>query len=161
LEHLHQDLSQRVIAFDQKSFEENMSHYLGEVSDEQTPTRPVTKVHVDLLQSIRNCVDIPASKRPISHWITSIKFHLQEASTSTSSLAGTVPKENIKKKYRYIRIVIICTQDHSQVVRAESISQVSRTISLGANSRISPLSYSSKDENNLSGNFKLIIRTIF
>ena len=66
-----------------------MSNYLGEVSDEQIPTRPVTKVHVDLLQLIRNCVDTAASKRPITNWITSIKLHLNEASTSTSSFAGT------------------------------------------------------------------------
>ena len=84
--HLHRDLSQRVTTFDPKSFEGNMSHYLGEVSDEQIPTRPVTNVHVDLLQSIRNCVDTAASKRPITNWITSIKLHLHEASSSS---AGT------------------------------------------------------------------------
>ena len=46
-------------------------------------------LHVDLLQSIRNCVDTAASKRPITNWITLIKLHLNEASTSTSSFAGT------------------------------------------------------------------------
>ena len=86
MEHLLEDLYQSVITFDPKSFEEHMSHYLGEVSEEQTPTRPVTKVHVDLLQSIRSCVDTAASKRPITNWITSIKLHLHEASSSS---AGT------------------------------------------------------------------------
>ncbi len=89
LEHLHQDISQKDTTFDPKSFDENMSHYLGEFSDEQIPTRPVTNVHVDLLQSIRKCVDTAASRRPITNLITSIKLHLHEASTSTSSLAGT------------------------------------------------------------------------
>jgi hypothetical protein len=88
LETFLQDISQSVITFDKNIFEAKMCNYLGEVNDELKPTRPVTNVHIDLLKSIRNCVN-DSLKRPITHWITVLKLHLHESPSSTSSTAGT------------------------------------------------------------------------
>ena len=84
------DLTQGDISFDTHRFEEDMIHFLGDVSDdEQLPTRPVTDGHVDLLQSIREiCVD-SLSKRSIYAWILLLKRHSKSSSNTDSLLGGT------------------------------------------------------------------------
>jgi len=88
---LLRDLTEGVInSFDTNRFEEDMMLFLGDVSDEQIPTRPVTVGHVDLLQSIKEICADNKSKRSISAWITLLNRH-SKASSNTDSLlaAGT------------------------------------------------------------------------
>lgn len=88
------DLTQGDISFDTHRFEEDMIHFLGDVSEEQIPTRPVTDGHVDLLQSIREiCVD-SVSKRSIYAWISQLKCHSKSSSNTDSLLAGTYSSYN-------------------------------------------------------------------
>ena len=89
------DLTQGVIkSFDTNRFEEDMMLFLGDVSDKQIPTRPITDGHVDLLQSIKEiCVD-KSSKRSISSWISLLKCHSKSFSNTDSLLAGTYTSYN-------------------------------------------------------------------
>jgi hypothetical protein len=65
-----------------------MVQILGDVSDDQKPTHPVTNDHLAMLQSIKNCVN-SSSKRFIFSWISMLELHLNEPSASTSSMSGT------------------------------------------------------------------------
>jgi hypothetical protein len=114
-----------------------MEQILGEVSDVQKPTRPVTNVHLAMLQSIKNSVN-SSSKRCILSWISMLEMHLNEPSGSTSSLSGMylLLKYHFFQMNMYIRMIIIRTQDNYQVIRAQGIPPVARTNSLGTASHI-------------------------
>jgi len=114
-----------------------MVQILGEVSDVQKPTHPVTNVHLAMLQTIKNCVN-SSSKRCILSWISVLEMHLNEPSGSTSSLSGMylLLKYHNFQMYMYIRMIIIRTQDNYKVMRAQGIPPVARTNSLGTASHI-------------------------
>ena len=132
---MHQDLLQSDTTFDKERFDEDMVQILGDVSDEEKPTHPVTNVHLAMLQSIKNCVN-SSSKRCILSWISMLEMHLNEPSASTSSLSGMnlLLKYHFFQMYMYIRMIIIRTQDNYQVMRAQGIPLEARTNSLGTTS---------------------------
>ena len=132
---MHQDLLQSDNPFDKERFDEDMVQILGDVSDEQKPTHPVTNVHLVMLQSIKNCVK-SSSKRCILSWISMLEKHLNESSGSTSSLSGMylLLKYPFFEMNMYIRMIIIRTEDNYQVMRAQGILLEARTNSLGTTS---------------------------
>ena len=113
---MHQDLLQSDTTFDKERFDEDMVQILGDVSDEQKPTHPVTNVHLVMLQSIKNCVK-SSSKRCILSWFSMLEKHLNESSGSTSSLSGMylLLKYHFFQMNMYIRMIIIRTQDNYKV----------------------------------------------
>jgi hypothetical protein len=134
---MHQDLLQSDTPFDKERFDEDMVHILGDVSDDQKPTHPVTNVHLAMLQSIKNCVK-SSSKRCIFSWISMLEMHLNEPSASTSSVSGMylLLIYHFYQMNMYFRMIIIRTQDNYQVMRAQGIPLVARTNSLGTASHI-------------------------
>ena len=134
---MHQDLLQSDTPFDKERFDEDMVQILGDVSEDQKPTHPVTNVHLAMLQTIKNCVK-SSSKRCICSWISMLEKHLNEPSGSTSSLSGMylLLKYHFFQMNMYIRMIIIRTEDNYQVMRAQGILLEARTNSLGTTSHI-------------------------
>ena len=132
---MHQDLLQSDTPFDKERFDEDMVQILGDVSEDQKPTHPVTNIHLVILQSIKNCVK-SSSKRFIFSWISILEKHLNEFSGSTSSLSGMylLLKYPFFEMNMYIRMIIIRTEDNCQVMRAQGIPLEARTNSLGTTS---------------------------
>ena len=105
---MHQDLLQSDTPFDKERFDEDMVQILGDVSEDQKPTHPVTNVHLAMLQTIKNCVK-SSSKRCIFSWISMLEKHLNESSGSTSSLSGMylLLKYHFLKMNMDIKMIII------------------------------------------------------
>ena len=68
-------------------FEDKMLEFLGDVTEEQCPTRLVTTDHLNLLQAITICVDASSHQRAISAWVYLLRKHLNNP--LSTNMSGT------------------------------------------------------------------------